>query len=485
MGATLTVGAGLAHLSLVAAEGHHLAPDAPAAVQLTWSDATSVSVQALSARFGVGWPLGPAPFGPFSGSLRYGECSDADGSCRIVTVDVRGVVADGLVALLPAEAATPWRADADGAFRSALDAARAAGRPLLIDFSAIWCPPCNRLAHEVLEATPRPPILDRVDVVVVDVDDPSSWTVKDAYNVGSYPTVVVVDGSGAERGRTVGFDGREEFEVWLTGVLDGAVSTPAEATPLAAAEEALRRARDGREAGPWLRRAESGHEGEPALRLARALAEASPDDAQWLVKNAPAAYWAELAHRWPDRAARAPAVKALRDAYGVAGDSLAVAEALEVLHPAERALWQRAQLAILRERGVGEGGHAYWTAIASLAADIGDVSGALAELDARPWAADDPTPALTGSTVALMAERNDEALARAQRGLEFAWGDQRLRLATTAARALTALGRADEAQALAQRVLAEVPAPPADVMVRTDRYRRALIEASGLPPETR
>ena len=78
----------------------------------------------------------------------------------------------------------------------------------------------------------------------------------------------------------------------------------------------------------------------------------------------------------------------------------------------------------------------------------------------------------------LRMDRPLEALAAAETGMSVSWGDNLLRSATTACEALMALGRADDAEALSERVLAEVPELEEAMRVRTPRYRKKLAECS-------
>jgi hypothetical protein len=54
------------------------------------------------------------------------------------------------------------------------------------------------------------------------------------------------------------------------------------------------------------------------------------------------------------------------------------------------------------------------------------------------------------------------------------WGDNRLRAAISRSKALVALGRVDDAPDRAREALAEQPAPPPELAVRTTGYRTEL-----------
>ncbi|MBM4369887.1 MAG: hypothetical protein FJ102_26995, partial [Deltaproteobacteria bacterium] len=96
-------------------------------------------------------------------TLEVGVCDDDGRDCRQLTlVGTVANAARGRTALLEPAPPDP--------------ATRPAGYPVrLYDFTAIWCPPCQRLAAEVLHDPDDAERLSIYEIVAVDADQPSSW----------------------------------------------------------------------------------------------------------------------------------------------------------------------------------------------------------------------------------------------------------------------------------------------------------------------
>lgn len=84
----------------------------------------------------------------------------------------------------------------------ALETARAAGRPLFLDFFAEWCAPCHELEEEILPHPAVAQALDGFQFLRVDADE--SVAAVHCLDVHGLPTIVVLAPNGREMYRQVG-----------------------------------------------------------------------------------------------------------------------------------------------------------------------------------------------------------------------------------------------------------------------------------------
>jgi thiol:disulfide interchange protein len=114
----------------------------------------------------------------------------------------------------------------------ALAKAKHENKHVLIDFTGSdWCPPCKLLHKQVLTASEFETFASE-NLVLVELDFPRAKPQSDAlkaanqelsqrFNIEGFPTVVMLDGDGKEKGRQVGYGGTDvntylsEVKSWM------------------------------------------------------------------------------------------------------------------------------------------------------------------------------------------------------------------------------------------------------------------------------
>jgi len=478
-----------ARIHLAPPEGHHLAHDAPLRAELMvgalpWS----VDTEGLAAAGGMTVPLPPVRPLAVSGTVDVSVCDDAGTRCELVQHSFQVVLDTPKGRDLPLEYAV--LADEHAAAPDSLDAALAeAGDGLVvIDFGAVWCPPCNLLAAEVLHDPEDAQLFDDKVLYEVDVDDHASWPVKDRYAVGGYPTMVAVDAAGNEVARLVGYPGESAVHDWLDSLSTvaplSAAPDPASITPEEAAAWARRfvDGQRGSEAAPFFARASESDTPLldaqiatygllPTPALARVLADAEVPVTTW---GWPALSFAESDPGLAE-VQRQAAMDALADA--------APAEAADLfwmlakLSPADAQhhylLGALSLTAALSGDIDHDRGHLGF--LSRLWEEAGEVERAIAVLDeATAHWPEDMTFHEDRAALALRQNDVETAIVEAEAAVRFGHGDNKLRATELLAKALHAGGRTEEAIQLVVATLQATEAPPDGLDVRTPRYLKAL-----------
>jgi thioredoxin-like negative regulator of GroEL len=437
------------------------------------------------------------PDAHLQGSLSFSLCADGGTACRTIETSFAGRAAGrkGRVVLgtEPREAAVHARIyvprkDDVGA---ALARAGALDKLVLLEVGAVWCPPCNLLAAEVFDNPAHRDTLAPFVLAQVDADDPSSFAVKDRYDVRGYPTLLVLRPDGTEVDRVVGYWAEEDAVAWIaraaTALPFGALPPAQSMTPQDAAELAVRIASslDAERAKPYLDRAAAADTTE--LHLARFLLAPSAAGGELLAeRDVPGWDWVfaglETAKQSPELADTLRAVARRR--LAAQGTSVDVSQSFQVLAAlADDADAPDLFLAAARALEAGFSGEPD--------RDRGRY-GELADLYEQGGAPERARAILTDAIARYPDEFTfhyqlarhlfdrglfADALLSAQAAFDHSYGDNRLRAAKTLAQTLHAVGRDPEAVAVLDRALAEAPRPEANQKVRTFRYLQALEEA--------
>jgi thiol:disulfide interchange protein len=114
----------------------------------------------------------------------------------------------------------PWVEPADAPARS-----RLTGRPILYDFTAGWCGPCQRMERELYGDERQARAFAQLVVPVRIVDrqqedgrnTPFVDSLQRAHRVTAFPTLVVVDSAGREIERLEGYPGATRVMTWVGG----------------------------------------------------------------------------------------------------------------------------------------------------------------------------------------------------------------------------------------------------------------------------
>jgi len=141
----------------------------------------------------VGLDANPAHFAAF---LAGGFAAAIAPLASVSPVDSGGVPASGTLALAPADAKAWVAYDS-----SALQSARTAHRPMIVDFSADWCVPCHAIERTVFSDPAVMALTPRFDTYKANLTDyygAASTKLEDQFGIEALPTIVFIDADGNE-----------------------------------------------------------------------------------------------------------------------------------------------------------------------------------------------------------------------------------------------------------------------------------------------
>ncbi len=81
-----------------------------------------------------------------------------------------------------------WDNDVEGAFAES----QSSGKPVLVDFYGIWCPPCNLYNETVFNQSGFKALSKNWVLLKLDADKETSFPMKSHFKVGGYPTISLV-----------------------------------------------------------------------------------------------------------------------------------------------------------------------------------------------------------------------------------------------------------------------------------------------------
>ncbi len=110
-------------------------------------------------------------------------------------------------------------------FATGLERAEAEGKPMLVDFFAVWCGPCKQMDKHTFHDSAVASAMEQVVPVRVDAEGTESIRgfkgeeLAERYRVSGYPTIMLIDAQGKVVVRSTGALGPKQMLNWLDGAL--------------------------------------------------------------------------------------------------------------------------------------------------------------------------------------------------------------------------------------------------------------------------
>ncbi|HPH64968.1 MAG TPA: thioredoxin family protein [Kofleriaceae bacterium] len=102
-----------------------------------------------------------------------------------------------------------------GTLEEEIAQAKAAHKPLILEFYTSWCHPCETFEKETLKHSAVAALLPTVHLVRYDAENGNGIAVAAKYKVRGYPTLLALDETGKVRNRMLGGPTAKEFVVFL------------------------------------------------------------------------------------------------------------------------------------------------------------------------------------------------------------------------------------------------------------------------------
>ena len=99
-----------------------------------------------------------------------------------------------------------------GTFAQALAKAKAEGKPLFVDFYAVWCGPCKKMEKQIFTQPEVGEYFNKHFVALqLDAEKPENVDVAKTYKVEAFPTLGIFDGEGKALSINVGYMNAQEL----------------------------------------------------------------------------------------------------------------------------------------------------------------------------------------------------------------------------------------------------------------------------------
>lgn len=108
--------------------------------------------------------------------------------------------------------------------KQATNAAEKSGKPVILVFSAVWCPPCQMMKKEVYPSAEVKALHDKFEWAYIDVDEESNAAAATKFGVQGIPHIQFLSKDGKDLGNQVGGTSPSDFAHTLENVLKKAGS---------------------------------------------------------------------------------------------------------------------------------------------------------------------------------------------------------------------------------------------------------------------